>query len=358
MTQATKTAFGTSVRLIAGALVGVLLAGCERPPVKPSQLGFRGVGMEQVVNPRTEAKTLAANAMPELIPPVKPGGQFASKAYQNVQVLGDLTEDEFTRLMIAITEWVSPDNGQDGQGCAYCHNVANMAEDNLYTKHVARRMLQMTKQINKDWTTHVGQTGVTCYTCHRGKNVPEYIWFNDNNTTPRAGYDGYRNGQNAPAMSVGLSSLPNDPFTALLAGTENIRNQGTTALPTGYVKSIQETERTYGLMMHMSTSLGVNCTFCHNSRAFSSWEQSTPQRVTSWHGIRMVRDLNQKYLEPLGISYPANRLGANGDAPKAYCSTCHQGQSKPMAGGQMWKDYPELDATNLTVALKLWQEKR
>ncbi len=32
-------------------------------------------------------------------------------------------------------------------------------------------------------------------------------------------------------------------------------------------------------MMHMSQGLGVNCNFCHNSRNFSDWSQSMPQRA-------------------------------------------------------------------------------
>lgn len=36
--------------------------------------------------------------------------------------------------------------------------------------------------------------------------------------------------------------------------------------------TIQQTEQTYGLMMHFSNSLGVNCTFCHNSRNFHVWD--------------------------------------------------------------------------------------
>jgi photosynthetic reaction center cytochrome c subunit len=95
-------------------------------------------------------------------------------------------------------------------------------------------------------------------------------------------------------------------------------------------------------MIAMSTSLGVNCTYCHNSRAFSQWPQSTPQRVTAWHGIQMTRDLNAQYLEPLQSEWPPNRLGANGDGPKLYCATCHQGAPQPLLGVSLAKDWPEL----------------
>jgi photosynthetic reaction center cytochrome c subunit len=108
------------------------------------------------------------------------------------------------------------------------------------------------------------------------------------------------------------------------------------------VASILQTEHTYGLMMHMSDGLGVNCTYCHNTRNFKTWEGSPPQRTTAWHGIRMARDLNNAYLEPLTKTFPANRLGPLGDVAKVNCATCHQGVYKPLYGAQMAKNYPAL----------------
>ena len=95
-------------------------------------------------------------------------------------------------------------------------------------------------------------------------------------------------------------------------------------------------------MMHISKALGVNCTFCHNSRSFTAWDQSTPQRATTWYGIRMTRDLNANYLEGLSAQFPHTRLGPLGDVPKVNCATCHQGVYKPLFGVSMLKDYPEL----------------
>jgi photosynthetic reaction center cytochrome c subunit len=94
----------------------------------------------------------------------------------------------------------------------------------------------------------------------------------------------------------------------------------------------------------MSQALGVNCTYCHNTRSFLSWDQSTPQRATAWHGIRLVRDLNRDYLTPLQAEYPPARLGPLGDAPKLNCATCHRGAYKPLFGAAMLQDYPELGA--------------
>ena len=121
-----------------------------------------------------------------------------------------------------------------------------------------------------------------------------------------------------------------------------MRIQGTKALAGENRHSVKQTEWTYALMMYMSGSLGVNCTYCHNTRAMGLWEQSTPQRSTAWHGIRMVRDLNTAYLTPLKPTFPVNRLSAEGDGPKVGCATCHKGAFKPLYGASMLHDYPEL----------------
>jgi photosynthetic reaction center cytochrome c subunit len=330
---------GLSVATILGA--ASLLAGCERPPVDVVQRGYRGVAMGEVYNPRTEAKVAAANQVPPALSP-EPGneGPAATSAYRNVQVLNDLSVAQFTRLMLAMTQWVAP----PGQSCTYCHST-DLASDDNYRKVVARQMLRMVRHINSDWKDHVGTTGVTCYTCHRGQDLPADVWYQDPGPPHASAMAGNKAGQNAPAASVGLTSLPNDPFTPFLdAQPANIRIQSLTPLPEGNRSSIKQAEWTYGLMIHMSKSLGVNCTYCHNSRAFEMWDQSTPQRATAWYGIRMVRDVNTSYLAPLTNTFPADRKGVLGDVAKINCATCHQGVYKPMFGTSMLKDYPELAA--------------
>jgi photosynthetic reaction center cytochrome c subunit len=330
---------------LAMLIVALLLAGCERPPTSTVQRGYRGTGMEQVYNPRTVAAQAPLNAMPADSPMVPPGGPSAATTFKNVKVVGDLGVGEFTRLMVSMTAWVAPD-----QGCTYCHKAGeDFSSDALYTKVVARRMLEMTRHINADWKTHVADTGVTCYTCHRGQNVPANLWFAPPVDTHAAGMVGNRAGQNAPAPSVAFAALPNDPFTAFLDAGNDIRVIGATALPTSNRKSTKQTEFTYGLMMHMSQSLGVNCTYCHNTRSFAEWDASTPQRATAWYGIRMTRDLNMQYLDPLAGVFPANRLGPTGDVPKANCATCHQGAFKPMYGASLLKTHPELGGVRATL---------
>jgi photosynthetic reaction center cytochrome c subunit len=328
--------FAIAFAVVAFGLLVVLTF--ERPPVDTVQIGYRGVAMGLVESHKTEAALVEANALPEETPKADPLGQPASAVYQNVQVLKDVDAGEFIRLMTDITAWVAPQ-----QGCSYCHAEGEeYSSDKLYTKVVARRMIQMVQHINADWKTHVAETGVTCYTCHHGQPVPANIWFTQPETLRPEGMLGNKAGQNLPATAAALASLPYDPFTPLLEYANEIRVVSKTALPDGDRTSVKQTEWTYALMMHISKALGVNCTFCHNSRSFAEWDQSTPQRGIAWYGIRMTRDLNNAYLSPLVSTFPAGRLGPLGDAPKLNCATCHQGAYKPLLGASMLKDYPEL----------------
>jgi photosynthetic reaction center cytochrome c subunit len=332
----------SSSRRLAGltataALGSLVLAACEPPPVITVQRGYRGTAMVEVYHPATLEAEVANNQPPPITPTASPDGPKAGAIYQNVKVLGDLSVGQFAGLMVDMTNWVAP-----AQGCSYCHVSANFAEDTLYTKVVARRMLQMTQHINADWKLHVQNTGVTCYTCHRGNNVPTNIWYQSTDAVARPGMLGNKMGQNSPAPQIGYASLPNDVFSKYLEGAEPIRVNATSALPEGPGAPIANAESTYGLMMHMSKSLGVNCTYCHNTRAFASWEQSTPQRAVAYYGIRMARDLNNEYLDSLNGVFPSFRLGPLGDVPKLNCATCHQGAFKPLYGANILHGYPGL----------------
>jgi len=324
-------------------LAAVFVAGCERPGKDVVQRGYRGLGMEGVYNPRIVEQKLKANIPPEPTPPVPAGGPKASQVYKNLQILGDLSVGEFTRLMVAMTSWVAPE-----EGCNYCHVSADFADDSLYTKRVSRAMLAMTQRANGDWQAHVGDTGVTCYTCHRGKHVPEYTWTTDAGPAMVAGLA--PTGQNTRSATVGYTSLPFDPLTPFLDETNDIRIIPLTALPQGNRKSLKQTERTYALMMHISDSLGVNCTHCHNSRSFFAWDQSPPERTKAWHAIRMVREMNNQFIGPLTDILPDSRKGPLGDPLKVSCKTCHQGVYRPLFGANMLKDYPSL--AKLTGAAK------
>jgi photosynthetic reaction center cytochrome c subunit len=330
--------FFSAVAFVLLTAAMLLTAGWTAPPIHSTQGGFRGLSMGQLSTPRSERLLKEANKLPEGFEKASATGERATAVYQNVQVLKDLSADQFNRVMLAMAAWVAPPD----QGCAYCHNVDKLSDDSLYTKRVARRMLEMTRHINEDWKGHVAATGVTCYTCHRGNPVPANIWFNE--PPPRTGGAAATNdGFGHPTKANGSTAMSGNPFAPLDDKTSIIRIVSTNALPQAPGPgSMPSTYQNYALMIAISNSLGVNCTFCHNSRSFMGWSESTPQRVTAYHGIQMVRDLNAKFLEPLKSELPAQRLGPMGDGPKTYCATCHQGASKPLLGVSMAKDWPEL----------------
>ncbi len=339
--------------VLAAAITAIVISGCERPPIDTVQRGYRGTAMELNINPRIEAEKAAENQAPEPQPAVSSAGPKAGDIYQNVQVLGDLSIGEFTRLMAAITEWVSPE-----QGCNYCHEGNNFAEDKLYTKKVARTMLAMTQRVNDNWQTHVADTGVTCYTCHRGENVPANVWVRHPGVPMHAGALAQAQQNVAGEEAPVFSSLPYDPFTPFLEGEYEIGVYSDTALPAGSLISTKQTEWTYSLMMHFSDSLGVNCTYCHNSRNFASWEEGAPQKVTAWHGIRMVRELNNSYVWPSNDWLPEHRQGPFGDPQKINCATCHNGVYKPLYGAPMLKDYPNLATQSDAVEAMFHSEEQ
>jgi photosynthetic reaction center cytochrome c subunit len=309
---------GATRWLVLGAC-SLAIAGCEAGPKDSVQTGYRGTGMDEFWDRSdlTRKVDQVAAHIPEPVPPAPPPTAGPSP-WKNVQVLTDISPAELTRTMLAMSTWVA------GTGnCAYCHNLADPSADTLpggtpiYTKLTARRMLRMVRDINGNYSAHVKNTGVTCYTCHLGKPVPQSVWFFNGNPNQVERY------------FLDRSAVRVQTHSVLFTPNENR-------------SSVKQTEWTYAVMMKMSSGLGVSCAHCHNSRAFYSWQEAPPQRVVALLGADMVRHLNYTYLLPLNTLLPASRLGPMGDAPKALCATCHNGAYKPLYAYQMAKDYPAL----------------
>jgi photosynthetic reaction center cytochrome c subunit len=330
-----------SASVVGGIVVALIVWGIastlQTLPVNSVQLGYRGTGMIEQYNVNKVAAESALNTPTGEYPQVAPAGKPAAAVYKNIQVLKTVDANDFLRVMASMAQWVAPQ-----VGCAYCHSVVNMASGAIYTKEVSRHMLLMTQYINENWRSHVGAAGVTCATCHRGQGGPQHTWTFQ---LPPGGLHGYAattTGENLPSAAADTSSLPADPYTPFLLNADPIDVQGSTALPDGNRTSIEQTNWTYALMMHFSHSLGVGCNYCHNSRAFSIWDQGTPNRVTAWYGIEMVRDLNNNFMVPITNLFPVGRRGPMGDVPKINCETCHQGAYAPFYGAHVVDTYPAL----------------
>lgn len=106
--------------------------------------------------------------------------------------------------------------------------------------------------------------------------------------------------------------------------------------------SIYHTYQTYSLMQHFSNGLGVNCTYCHNTRAPADPAGHTPQWGVAQLGRAMVQEINNDHILPTAEWLPDHRLGPLGDVSKTNCTTCHQGAAKPLLGQSMLPDWPEL----------------
>lgn len=338
------------VGVVGAAVVvaGLLVAYGQPWPTQSLQTGPRGTGMhvpDFVAVAARPDPTVAAYVSPPPVEPV-PGEPTAGEAYENAEpLLASLPQSQYDRLVGAMREWTGiPDL---------------LAGEENYQTVVARRMIQMTWLLNDAWSGHTNayaddgtNAGVNCFTCHRGQPVPAGIWFDPGSTVKvMAGWGGV---QNRVTMLSQFTSLPSDALQKYLVEGESIkvhdlesRVEGRASDP-DYI-AWQHTERTFSLMNYFSNSLGVNCVFCHNSRAFYDPGQVTPQWNNAMLAIQMVLEVNNDYLIPLGEVLPAERLGPLGDAPKIACMTCHKGYQRPMGGFDMISDWPELTAEIVAV---------
>jgi photosynthetic reaction center cytochrome c subunit len=90
-----------------------------------------------------------------------------------VKVLRGLTVPEFELEMQLMNQAL-------GVACGHCHTRNNFASEENPRKATARRMIEMTQAINKQFfpeyrpapeTSRFGK--VTCFTCHKGSEKPK-----------------------------------------------------------------------------------------------------------------------------------------------------------------------------------------
>ena len=91
----------------------------------------------------------------------------------NVKVLTGLYAQPFQEEMNLIVQGL-------GVTCNTCHVPRNFASEDKPLKLKARQMLEMTKSLNKqyfpDYKPKEGESvlgRVTCYTCHKGEQIPK-----------------------------------------------------------------------------------------------------------------------------------------------------------------------------------------
>jgi hypothetical protein len=85
----------------------------------------------------------------------------AEEVYKDIKVLNGMPSDQLNATMQFFEASL-------GVGCNFCHLDDRTV--NTERKDVARKMVQMVRDINKN--TFEGNTEVTCYSCHRGQTGP------------------------------------------------------------------------------------------------------------------------------------------------------------------------------------------
>ena len=316
-------------------------------PVPPSA---QEVGFPQEILFHSKAETSDYNKAPPVLPAAAEGGPSATQVYQNVQVLTDVSAAEFMRIQYALTAWVSPK-----QGCAFCHVGTNWASDAKPAKAASRVMLQMTRHLNTDWSSHVAPSGITCYSCHRGQPVPSATWFPDKPKPQHRMAEATENWQEIG--DTVHKFFPDAGYAEYYLSNQPIRVQSETIEPNHSISSWPEAKNIYEMMMEMSDDIGANCGYCHNSRNWASWQQSSPYRWSGYDALRLVREVNNDFMlriaevEPLTRTLvgettipamPVRMREAQPGNGLVACGTCHQGVTRPFNGVNMVDAYPGL----------------
>lgn len=213
---------------------------------------------------------------------------------QNVKVLTGMTTTEIWTFM---TSYMAGGLQVD---CTYCHDINNFAaegaaeigdEEVATRKDTALLHLEMVADLNQNWITQLAEVEtkqpsgaqIICATCHLGDPLP-VSWPDE------------------------LHALPNDfrlPLddldVLLLAGKQDQISLDT----------VQNNQHT---MFHISDSLGVGCTHCHNSRYFPDWDQ--PAKYYALTMLEMNQHILNVYSETMNDQEPS-------------CYLCHYNQVRP-----------------------------
>ena len=94
------------------------------------------------------------------------GQKLAEEQFKNIQVLKGIPADQ----LIPAMQFISASLGVD---CEYCHDHQAMDSDDKKPKKIARKMMTMMFDIDKN--NFDGRLAVTCYPCHRGAAKPVSI---------------------------------------------------------------------------------------------------------------------------------------------------------------------------------------
>lgn len=206
----------------------------------------------------------------------------AEKFFENVDVLDGMTAERFIAAMHGMHESL-------GVRCPFCHDPQNFPSDEKQEKKMARQMLYVAQRINAEHFD--GETRVTCWTCHQGKEKPD---------SHPADFAAKMQAVKIP----GNVSAPADPKAP---GGKVYKNLTWFAnVPAGQLLPA---------MQGISASIGKDCSFCHDMNDFSSDDKP---------GKRVARAMLQLVHRSNGQIF-----GTMDDEDAVTCWTCHRGSLHP-----------------------------
>lgn len=88
----------------------------------------------------------------------------AEKVFKNIELLKGKPASRLPGMMTALT-------GLLGVGCTTCHVPGNFSSDERPAKKTARLHFAMQAALNREYFG--GANAITCFTCHRGKRIPD-----------------------------------------------------------------------------------------------------------------------------------------------------------------------------------------
>jgi photosynthetic reaction center cytochrome c subunit len=288
----------------------------------------------------------------------------------NVQVLQGMSSAQIWTYM---QQYVS---GGLGVGCQYCHNINNFASDEIPQKVSARAMLRLVNDVNAEFIVGLPNwrgNYVQCTTCHNNQpnNLEGFGVQFVNSVPPIQVVVDPLDDQGVPITDPALKpaevAQPVDLKDAILFYVYNYQiwkpfdpnveesGRGSMALTFEGGPTQEQVTINQNVMNYQSWSLGVGCTFCHNSRNFLAFETDPAgnlanplyayNRLKAMRMLQLTTWLAENWLEYGAIAkdaipsireggaseYSYRQLGDGQIYNVPGCYTCHQGNSVPLA---------------------------
>jgi photosynthetic reaction center cytochrome c subunit len=288
----------------------------------------------------------------------------------NVQVLQGMSSAQIWTYM---QQYVS---GGLGVGCQYCHNINNFASDEIPQKASARAMLRLVNDVNAEFIVGLPNwrgNYVQCTTCHNNQpnNLEGFGVQFANSVPPIQVVVDPLDSEGVPIIDPALKpaevAQPVDLKDAILFYVYNYQiwkpfdpnveesGRGSMALTFEGGPTQEQVTINQNVMNYQAWSLGVGCTFCHNSRNFLAFEtdpagnlanplyaynrlkaqrmlQLTTWLAENWPAYGAIaKDAIPTIREGGASEYSYRQLGDGQIYNVPGCYTCHQGNSVPLA---------------------------